>query len=52
MVRACEKAVTAERNRGGEMERRINVIDGVKIGMYFLIALVRAELSTSNVECR
>jgi Asp/Glu/hydantoin racemase len=31
------------------MERRINVIDGVKVGMHFLIALVRAELSTSNV---
>jgi Asp/Glu/hydantoin racemase len=49
MVRACEKAVTAERDGGGETERRVNVVDGVEVGVHFLIALVRAKLSTSKV---
>jgi Asp/Glu/hydantoin racemase len=49
MVRACEKAVTAEMDGGGETERRVNVIDGVEVGVHFLIALVRAKLRTSNV---
>jgi Asp/Glu/hydantoin racemase len=42
MVRACEKAVTAEMNGGGEAERRVNIIDGVEVGVHFLVALVRA----------
>jgi Asp/Glu/hydantoin racemase len=49
MVRACEKAVMAEMDGGGDTERRVNVIDGVEVGMHFLIALVRAKLHTSNV---
>jgi len=49
MVRACEKAVTAEMNGGGEAERRVNIIDGVEVGVHFLVALVRAKLRTSNI---
>jgi Asp/Glu/hydantoin racemase len=53
MVRACKAAVGADVQIGnGETigsERRVNVIDGVEIGVYFLIALVRARLGTSKV---
>jgi Asp/Glu/hydantoin racemase len=49
MVRACEKAVAAERGGGGETERRVNVFDGVEVGVHFLIGLVRAGLRTSNI---
>jgi Asp/Glu/hydantoin racemase len=53
MVRACERAVRAEVQNGdgtaGGRERRVNVIDGVEIGVHFLIALARARLGTSKV---
>jgi Asp/Glu/hydantoin racemase len=53
MVRACERAVGAEVQNGDgrtvRSERRVNVIDGVEIGVHFLIALVRARLGTSKV---
>jgi Asp/Glu/hydantoin racemase len=53
MVRACKAAVGADVQIGnGETigsERRVNVIDGVEIGVHFLIALVRARLGTSKV---
>jgi len=44
MVRAAEEAVQA----GDEEKGRVNVIDGVEIGVQFLIALVRARLGTSK----
>jgi len=44
MVRAAEEAVGAN----DEARGRVNVIDGVEIGVHFLIALVRARLRTSK----
>lgn len=53
MVRACEEAVGAEAQHSYgqtvEKARRVNIIDGVEIGVHFLIALVRARLGTSKV---
>jgi Asp/Glu/hydantoin racemase len=53
MVRACERAVGAEVQNGDgqsvQREGHVNIIDGVEIGVHFLIALVRARLGTSKV---
>jgi Asp/Glu/hydantoin racemase len=52
MARACERAVGEEAEndnaRTGGRERYVNVIDGVEIGVHFLVALVRARLATSK----
>lgn len=44
MTKACEEAVGREDGEG----ERVNVIDGVEIGVHLLIALVQGRLSTAK----
>ena len=50
MVKACEDAVWPfkEPGAGDGLAGRVNVIDGIEIGVHFLIALVRSRLGTSK----
>ena len=53
MREACRRAVEGggegkEKEEKEEKERRVNVIDGVEVGVHFLIALVRAGFATSK----